>query len=366
METEEQKEWLERWYGYMKDQQQDNADTQKEKIDARLDEFTDPELKKLYDLLKVRYHLMYEDLEKSTRALAETSLVEEDKYHWLNYYYYFFRGIYHYQRKEYKTAIDWYTKARLFISDIPIEETAELFYKLAAACNRTYEISLSIKHTERALKIFKDKSYYKRVASCESLVGLNNHDIKQFKEAEYHYHEALIYVEKANDKLLKMRILHNLGLLYTEKGDPKAALDYLGQCEKFWNTSNDLFEDHYLKAQTLYLLTKNYFKTDQIEKALQKLHNGLNLASENENLTYFHRFDLLKAKFAEPVRFERAYKEGICYFKDRERWELVIEYGEELASYLRGTGNHEEAVGYFELVSDARNKMKKERELSHD
>lgn len=366
MEVQEQRQLLDRWYGYMKNQQQEQADTQKQEIEDQSGDFTDPDLKRLYELFKVRYYLMYDDLENSAKCLADTGLVQDDKYHWLNYYYYFFRGIYHYTRQEYKTAIEWYTKARLFIADIPIEETAELFYKLAAACNRSYQISLSIQHAERALEIFKEHSHFKRISGCESLLGLNNYDIDQYKEAEQHYQEALIYVEKADDSLLKLRILHNLGYLYSEKNEPKKALDYLNQVKQLLETEIELIKDNYLKTQNSFLLCRSYFETDQPEKAKEALERGLALSKDEGYEDYEFHLNLLKTKFMEPSHFEEVYSEGITFFKEHDFWEYVIEYSEELASYLRGTGNHEKAVEYFSLAVDARNKMKKERALFDD
>lgn len=361
MEVKEQRECLDRWYGYMKNQQHDNADTRKRKIETQANDFTDPDIRKLYKLLNVRYYLLHTDMEKATTALAETGTVEDDKYHWLNYYYYFFRGIYHYERHEYSMAIDYYMKAKLFISDIPFEETAELYYKMASAYNRTYEISVSIRYTEKALTTFKGHFCFKRIADCENLLGLNNHDIHQYNEAEKHYHDALIYAEKADDTILKKRILHNLGLLYTEQNDPKRALEYLHQVYE----TLPLF-DKYLKCQNLYLLARNYFKTDKIDKARHMLNIGLDLSTSCGYMDFYYQFALLKTKFFEPFFFVKSYKEGISYFVEHELWEYVIEYSEELATYLRGVGDHEDSLTYFQLAVDAKNTMKKERVFVHD
>ncbi|HET7580999.1 MAG TPA: tetratricopeptide repeat protein [Bacillales bacterium] len=365
MNVEEQRERLDHWYGTLKNLQQDHADTQKSQIEANFSEITDPEMKKLYELLTVRYYLMCEDLERAAVALAETG-PEADKYHWLNYYYDFFRGIYHYERKEYKLAIDYYNKARLFISDIPIEETAELYYKLASACNRIYQISRSIKYAERALEIFKDKALYKRMADCENLLGVNNQDVQQFKEAEQRYQDALIHVKKARDEILEIRILHNLGVLYSDQNKSEKSLEFLNRVYDFINTEKNQFHDEYLRSQSLYLLAVNHFKIDQSQKAREVLESGIGLSKATKNLTYFHRFNLLKAKFLEPSQFKEVYQKGISYYRENKRWQLVVEYGEELASYFRGTGEHKEAAEYFHLAAEARNQIKKKRMVSDD
>lgn len=362
MNAAEQKEWLDRWYEYIKKEQRDNADTRKKKIENHLNEFTNPDMVKLYQLLKARYFLMYEDLDNTATALEETSLDQNDKYHWVNYYYYFFYGAYYFERRDFKKALDYYMNAKLFISDIPIEETAELYYKLAAACTRTYQISRSIKYTNKAMGIFESRNHYKRMADCANLLGLNNHEVGQLKEAERRYHEALLYVEKSNNNLLKMMIIHNLGLFYTDTKYPSKALEYLNQVYSDRNKINN----PYFKIQNLYLLADNYVMMNSLEDAFLMLQEGLSLSREYDMKDFYYQFELLKVKYWDSHRFEDAYIEAVSYFEENEWWEYVIEYGEELATYLRNNGKHRKAVEYYELAIEARNHIRKEREIDYD
>ncbi|HET7658563.1 MAG TPA: tetratricopeptide repeat protein [Bacillales bacterium] len=356
MEVSEQKEWLDRWYRYMKNQQLDNAKTRKEKIEAHLDEFTDPDLRKLYKLLMIRYHVMFLDLESAAKMITETGPDEENKYHWLNYYYFFFRGFYHLECREYKTAVTYFTRAKLFISDIEVEETAELYYKLAVAYFRTFQISRSIKYSNKALIIYEEKSYFKRIADCENTLGMNNLFIGQYKEALNHYNNALKSVEKTNDKILKMIILHNLGNLYTELNKPINALNYLNQAIKGLPLNS--------KCQTFYLITKNYFKVNQSELALKYLQRGLELADQHQYFDYKYHFSLLRAKYLDQELYDSVSKKAIDYFKANESWDYVIEYSEDLATHLRSIGNHKEAMNYFHLAVITKNQIKRERVIT--
>ncbi|HEX7063560.1 MAG TPA: hypothetical protein VF199_00700 [Bacillales bacterium] len=359
MEVKEQKERLDRWYWAMKYEGKEDADLQKRNIDARLEEFSNPEMKSLYELLVIRYHLMYKDFENAASAFAETGPVEDEN-HWLNYFYYFFRGIYHYDRKEYRAAIDNYMKAKPLALEITMIELAELYYKLASAYLRTYETALSIEFTKKALEIFKERSHYIRMADCNNLIGINLKDIKQYKEAEHFYHDAVIHATKADDEPLKMRIFHNFGVLYTEQNDPKTAISYLQKVNQCLDK-----QDEHLKVQNLYLLARNYFKTDQVEKARNHLSEGIILSSGHEDQEYYYHCKLLEAKFLKPDRFESVYIEGIAYYQNHELWEFVYEYGQELASYYRGSEFYQVACEYYDLAINARNNIEKERALSH-
>ncbi|HEX7063661.1 MAG TPA: tetratricopeptide repeat protein [Bacillales bacterium] len=358
MEIELQQELLRRWYELMKEQEREVAVERKEKIDSAYLYQLDPEMKKLYDLLVVRYHLMCEDLDKATASLSKVGPVEGDCKHWLNYYYYFFRGIYHYDCQEYKTAIESYMKAERLVYDISLEEIGEFFYKLASAYHRTYKISLSIRCAEKALEVFKKLGHSKRIADCKILLGINNKDIEQYQEAERHYHDALIHAAKTENESLRMTVYLNFGALYSEQNDPETAISYLTKAERLIQTNRNHF-----KVRISYLLAKNYFYTDQTKEGQQKLHEGIILAKFDP--VFYYRFDLLKAKFIELTRFEEAYKEGVSYYNNREEWQLVIEYSEDLAAYYRRTENYQEACHYYDLAILARNNLEKGRGLSY-
>ncbi|HEU5139701.1 MAG TPA: hypothetical protein VFT51_06985, partial [Bacillales bacterium] len=117
--------------------------------------------------------------------------------------------------------------------------------------------------------------------------------------------------------------------------------------------------------QNLYLLARNYFKTDQIETARNYLSEGIILSSGHEDQEYYYHCKLLEAKFLKPDRFEHIYMEGINYYHEQERWRLIIEYCEELAAYYRGTEQYKKACDYFDLAIIAKYNMEKERAIAH-
>lgn len=356
MEVDKQREWLNHWYWSMKYEDKQKVEDQKNKIESALAAFTDPQFRKMYHLLMARYYLMHKNLAAAAAVLAETGPIDEDENTPLGYYYYFFRGIYHYDQGQYRSAIENYLKAQPLVMKISKIEAAELFYKLAAAYNRTYQIAPSAEFLKKALKIFKHHSHYPRAAHCENVLGLNYHDTKQFKEAEHHYHNALIYAAKANDQYVRMLIFHNFGLLHSDQNDPKAAIHYLLEANSLIG-----LRDQRLKAQNLFLLAKNYFRTGQIDNAKQMIDTGIKTSKEMKDKEFYYRCRLLKAKFVDPGHFEETYKEGIAFYNDRELWERVIEYSEELAAYFHGTGLFEEACQYYDLALTARNKMEERR-----
>ncbi|HET7628183.1 MAG TPA: tetratricopeptide repeat protein [Bacillales bacterium] len=361
MNVKVRKDVLLDWYYAMKNKDFETADRMKQEIDTAEQDVSDFEMKALYKLMAARYHLMYKDLVKFSSVIAELDLNTNNDRYWLTYYYHFFRGIYHYERQEYKLSLDFYNRARLHVFNQDAEEVGEFYYRLAATYLRTYKITLTIEYAKKALGIFKSSHNYKRMSGCEMILGICNQDIFQYNEAEKHYQDALIIAEKTQDELLKARVLHNLGVLYSELNEHKNAIHYLTQGQKLFK-NNDL----YLITQNLFQLAKNYIKLDHIMEALKMLDKGLRLSKENDYLTYYYRCKLLKTKFFEPQHFETIYKEGIEYYKEHEEWQLVVEYSDELGAYYGGIGKFQEAYEYLLLSIEARTKIERERGLSNE
>ncbi|HET7627951.1 MAG TPA: hypothetical protein VFK44_06125 [Bacillales bacterium] len=360
MNVEDQKNRLLSWYAVMKDQDFEKADKMKLEITNEEQKFSDFDLKALYKLMVARYHLMYKELEKFSSAIAEVDPDEDNEQYWLNYFYSLFRGIYHFERREYRLALDFYNKARMLNHNIGLIESAELYYRIGVCCHRIYRVTLSIHYFTKAKEIYKKESDFKKLAFCENGLGINSKDIFQYADAEKHYHQALIFVEKSNDAYLKPIVLNNIGVFYTHQSKPKLAIDYLKQAQIHLKN----YHDRVFQCKIQYLLARNYFAIDEVETAKNLLESGIQFTKDNSNdLYYYYRFSLLKAKFVSPANFKESYQEAISYFKRIGEWELVIEYGEELAHYFGGIEQYKEAYEYLRLATESRYTMNKERAL---
>ncbi|HET7629609.1 MAG TPA: hypothetical protein VFK44_14650 [Bacillales bacterium] len=349
------------WYRTIKEDNFEAAEKMKQTMDAGESEVTDPEMKTLYKLMVARYHLLYKDLEKFASVIAEVDPDVENEQHWLNYYYYFFRGIYHFERNEYRTALELYNNARALVFEQGIEEIAQFYYKLSTVYHRLHRITLSNQYAEKALKIFKDKQNYNMMADCHNVLGLNNLFAMQYHDSERHFQDALICVEKKPGNTFKNYILHNTGFLYFDQKYFETALKYLNMVD---NTHQ--IHDKYFYVQNLFLRTECYFCTDQITKAESLLNTVLDECVRNDNTLYFHRCEMLKSKFMQPAKFVDSYKEGIDYFLSNEIWSIVIPYCEELANYLGGIERFKEACFYYRKAIEARLQIEKERVLGND
>lgn len=352
-----QEERLSLWYEAMKNVNVEEADAHRKIIEAYPRSFRDPKLERLFKLFVARHHLMLKQHDLAETVLSEMAPHQQEGDYRFNYYYHFFCGILAYDRKHYNEAIRYFLKAEPIVTTIgkPIE-LAEFSYKLASVYHRTYHLVLSIEYAQQAFHIFRKQSVFLRMAHCENVIALNYLDMKEYREAERHLGQARRYAAKVKHEEIKMIILHNYGAFYSNQDKPKIALTYLSQ-------AYELLEANALplKIQNLFLLAKNYFKTGQTEKARRILNRAITLAKEQDNHSYSHHFAILKAKFLEPERLEKAYQAAIGYLNTHERWEYVLEYGEELAALYRKEGAFKEACECYTLAIEAKRKMDRAR-----
>lgn len=350
------KETLENWYVAMKNFEYEKAETLKEQIESNLNDYKDPEIWKFYRLLLGRYYL-YSHFEEAKKIIKSIDPHQSDKFHWLNYYHNFFNGILHYQLQEFQTSIEYYLKAKQFITDIDLEESAELLYKLGSAYFHDYQYTRSIKYGTRALQIFSSKSKFRRMADCNNLLGINYNHIFDYKKAEDHYRSALFYVDKVNETRLKTLLLHNLGYLYAELNEWTLAIEYLNQAHQ--TTPKDIEFFKYFKCKNLFILSRSHFLIGNKEKGIAFLKQGLHHTKKHGYLDYYHHLKVLECKYLnpEPKTYINKYQKAIQFFHDHSEWEYVSEASEELALYLRSLEKHKEATRFFRLAIDAKERL---------
>lgn len=355
-----QEERLNLWYKAMKNRDIEEADLHKKIIETYPQSFEDLKLRRLFKLFTARHHIMHRELDLAEKVLVEMAPIEQDGDYRFFYYYHFFRGILHYDRKDYKEAIPHFLKAEPIVETIgnPME-FAEFSYKLASVYHRTYHLVLSIEYAQQAFDVFRKHAAYLRTAHCENVIALNYLDMKDYKEAEHHLHNARQYAAKVKDEQIKMIILHNYGSFYSSQNKPKMALIYLSQAYELIKSDTPP-----LRIQNLFLLAKNYFKTDQTEKARRLLTRATALAKEQNNRSYCYRCDVLKAKYLEPEQLEQAYLAAVEYFNNRETWEYVLTYSEALAIFYKGKEDYQKACKFYDFSIKAKQEMNKARILS--
>ncbi|HET7628185.1 MAG TPA: tetratricopeptide repeat protein, partial [Bacillales bacterium] len=282
---------LNRWYHLINTGNGEKAKSLKRKLEA-FGNIQDPDLSCFYRLLTAWYFLMQHDYDQSS-AILNTISPHREKSHWLNYYYYFFRGVNAFYFRNYNEALQFLQEAKPFLRDKPEIEQAEFYYRIASVYFRTHHFSLSIKFATKSLRAFSNKDQSERMADCENLLGLNYMSLEDYDRSMIHLKTALNLCRAAkSDNLLKWVIYQNLGLLYAHKGEYDRARTFYEEVYRCIDTKYE-----WIQLQNIHELCETYFLLNEADKGKALLAEGLRKANDPSN-DYFHRFKVLEAKFA--------------------------------------------------------------------
>jgi tetratricopeptide (TPR) repeat protein len=338
---------LDKWNEYIKNQDIEWSRKLKTQIEKTVSDHKEPSFTEYYALVLSRYNTLMGEFENFKTTLSEIEPFASGSEKTMIYYYYYFGGTMKHSSKKFKEAIHLYKKAELYLSEIDDQsEWAEFHYKLGCTYHRAANLGLSIKHILQAIELFKGAYAHQRTADCENLLGINNKDLGEYKEAEIHYRNALTYAEMFNNTLRKSTIYHNIGFLYAEQRIFDEAIIYLKKALTFMTEDQ---KDR--KIKTFILLTKVCYEMERLSDAQTWQEQGINLCLEEKDRGYFFRFRMLKALYEpEDGEFEDVFTEGISYFLKQRLSGFVKEYSEILASYYKKNGQYQEASYYYELA----------------
>ncbi|WP_261130825.1 hypothetical protein [Bacillus sp. Marseille-Q3570] len=346
---------IDRWYEVIKAaQEEESIKLEKELRESFANIEEDLYTYNYYRLVKFRYHLFLQDLDAAEETLQDIEPFNETN-ELLQYYYYHFKGVYYYLQRRYQDSIKSLKKAQpLIIFCDHKNEIGEFHYKLAASYYELDQNALSIKHLDSATRIFQNNHIYKRSSDCELLHAFNLQDLKEYEEAELHYHNALRYCDHFNDSDYKHTVLFNLGIFYFSQ-------KYNEEAERYFIKTRDYFlkERKFKYAiKASYQLAKLYYVLDDLETAKQYQNDGILLTKENGDKFYEHKLNTLyvysKATLAEN---ESKILEGISYFEENKLWKDVVELGEHLIKYFHGINNFKQSSLISQRIMYARNNL---------
>lgn len=348
---------LDEWKTCLRDQQLNKAqEIRSQLFKEPTISFNDSSLKDL-TALNARTALLEKDLANSQKYLIkmEKHLSSSDKVYAFTYH--FLNGIYSFLNEKFETAIYQYKLAGRYISSVedPIE-VAEYYYNVASVYYEVNKITLSIQYINQAFEIFRQHRKHKRMADCQCLLGSNHYEIKQYSEAERHYHRAAKLGESIDYPEIKKIVYHNLGFLYGEQNKSSEAIKNLKMALALPGKYDS---EHLIK--TYFLLSRESYRLENIDEGNEWYIKGSTLAHETNNQSYLYHFRVLKTNYDPDYNsygeLEDEYIEIINYFVNSEIWYFVEQYSSILAQYYRDNGDFELACEYYDLMVTAKEKM---------
>ncbi|WP_456276337.1 helix-turn-helix domain-containing protein [Bacillus sp. AK128] len=326
---------FDRLHSIIRDRDKEKAELKFNEIMSHFPNLIEPEAYLIKALFELRLAIMNRDKLKADTFFIEVASHINYQSEWTAQYFYRYCGLYQYLYGSYQDSIEYYLLAERYLE----EDKEEVYYHLALAYHELDQISISTFYINRAIDIFIKKEKDELVTNCKLLLGLNYIKLCEYKKAKVYFNEILEHTSRTNS-LLRGKVYHNLGLLYSEEGDSAKAIQYYFE-------SLVTKEDNSSKTSTMHLLATEYYKQKEFKLAFDWLEKGFENAVENQDQDYRVKFTVLKY-FIQKQENEELFENylinvAIPHFEAKNEIDTVKEYIELLASYYERNRQYKSA-----------------------
>lgn len=301
----------------------------------------------------IRYYIVTGDvsaaLETYEEAMKFKDLMNNHQLFFLNKY----RGNIYFSEGNYQEAMNIYkgclTSAPL---DLPSPEMADLFYTLGLTSGHLVKPRDAVFYAEKALELYHDLFYPKRIAECHVCIGLAEYRTRNLKNGINHLKKAAKVIEEVNLPELEFIVEYNLSYIYFQSQNFETTIHHMEKCLKLIESSNIIEE---LRCYTM--LIKANWELGRKDKAMKWCELGTQTTLEMEEsilsnkvvAEVFNQFHLMKALMYENhERFEYlAEMEVLPHFADKGHDMDEAYYCTLVADYYRSVDQKEKAMELY-------------------
>ncbi|WP_209124419.1 helix-turn-helix transcriptional regulator [Alkalihalobacillus sp. BA299] len=324
-----------------------------------MDKITTPYHIIKFKIFKLHYLVNIDDLKEAKRQLRELNQYKEFLDEELKFFFYKFKGFYFYRINDKKGAMDNYSIALEYIGSASLQEWEKgYFYYLISYVSHELRIDQAVIYfLAKALEIYKKLNNTYMVVHCKFLEGLVYQRIGMIEEAKESTLFVLKYGKDSNNVDLLYRANEKMGVLYSNQGDSREAIQYF---EKNVKITENIPVSSRLK--TICYLVDEYKKLNAPLQSLYWLEIGNELIKENKEQDEYefhlktYGFLLLEKTNTDEYKLYIRDK-ALPYFKKRNQWENVAHYANLLANYYQRQIKYKKAAQYFETSYQAIQKL---------
>ncbi|MFN2747750.1 MULTISPECIES: Rap family tetratricopeptide repeat protein [Bacillus] len=345
------------WYSSIRQNNIQNATKMKDEIQSILPNMKENQNVLLYfNLIDSRFKLMTEDYNESGNLLDDikSKHLESCTDDMIQYYFYFFSGLYEFYQKRFTKAINFYRIAESRLHKIPDEiERAEFNYQVAIAYYEIRQNYFSLNHAEKALESFQaDGMYSNRTATCQMVIACNKMDLFQYNEAEDIFKKAIQEAAQANEKSAEALGYFNLGICYERQ-------EKLDEARQSFESALDIPEHQrsVYSVRSMYMLTRVLCKKGLVEEAEEWYKKAIFEAAKAGETTYEAKLNIIKFLYLELD--ETLLEKGFNVLKENSLWSDVSDLSQNAGIHFKKKEHPRLAAKYFEEALNAKDQIQR-------
>ncbi|WIG47508.1 tetratricopeptide repeat protein [Bacillus halotolerans] len=360
---------LNAWYTAIKNDRVEQAENIKQEVEMELKSMEENQDALLYyQLLEFRHEIMLSYMESKridnlTSTYETIKEIEEQGQltGMLEYYFYFFKGMYEFRRKELTTAISAYRVAETKLSEVEDEiEKAEFFFKVSYVYYYMKQTYFSMNYANRALNIFKDYDEYAvQTIRCQFIVAGNYIDSMEFEKALNVFFNSLDVAKSINSEHLIGMSHINIGICFDELKQYEDAATHLEISLKLLEKKNNSF-----LPKALFILTHVKAKQNDLKASLTYFKKGRFYSKINKDLEYDAKFKILEGLYFSNGEYQLI-EDAFAYLESKKMFADVENYAIDVGDFFHKRGKLLLSNEYYRMSIEARRKIKK-GEIKHE
>lgn len=304
-----------------------------------------------FELFKIRYFTLLNELDKANSIVTKVSCSYEKKLSFeQSCYFIYFTGILRCLEKEFNKGLELLSKAESRFIDLKVVNE-ELFYHIALTHSYINNSALAIYYGEKALKLFNNIAHYPRSIDCQLILAINYTRVRNFQEAKKYYSNLLDIAKSTNDSKLTSKVLNNLGYLYSQSGEMDLSIDHYLESLNYKNPS----EAYYGYGNTIFGLAEAYLTKNDIKNALLTIKEGLS-SLHTEDKTNQIKLTIKYMEINQDIKLKEYLEDtAIPYFIEKQNTINLCNVYEKLAHLYAGNFQYKNACYYYSLSIELRN-----------
>lgn len=359
------------WYSLIRKNHIKEAEKIKNKIESKLDMMEENQNVLLYySLLDFRHQIMLSYVNPKIAININNSLATMEKRKekieksqldgMIEYYFWFFKGMYEFKRKNFITAINYYKIAEKKVDAVDDEvEKAEFYYKLAEFYYHINQNYLSMNYANQALETFKThETLIEKKIFCDFIIAGNWVETMQYDAALKSLLHALNDANKTENQHLKAAALFNLGNCYFYQNKLSKASYYMKSALSIFKQHSSYVPKVLFNLMYVRIKQKNY------EEAEKYYKQGIKSAKALNDKEFAVRLHILKEIYLSSGNNQSSVKKAFECLEAKKLYLAVEELALDAARYYKSIGQLESAIYYYEKGIAARNKIKQGDMLS--
>ncbi|WP_413286896.1 tetratricopeptide repeat protein [Bacillus mojavensis] len=366
------------WYVVIKQGRIEKAKEMKRKVENEFNKMEKNEKVAVYlQLLKLRHEIMLsylepdsvKDIDSVFEGLKETreNLAPESLTNTIEFYFYFFTGMYHFRTRDLVIALTYYREAERYLDLLDENantDKAEFYFKVSEVYYYMKETHFSMNYAQRAYAIFKrqkdDKgnlTYGKEMVHCQFVIFGNWLD-------KMCYEEALETAEKALKDAVKIGEQHLIGSAHFNVGLCYNHLEELDNAEKHFQIAYEIHkaQKHIYESKAVFNLAYVKAKQNDLQAALKLYEEGKKIAERHNNQEVAEKLKLVKGLY---LSFDlQTLREVFEFFREKNLYGDMEEYAVAVADFLTNKEKRHDAVDFYQLAIEARKQIQRGKHLN--